>query len=259
MLISEKELKAVRFYEGDVEGSDPFWSDPKAYVTINSLFYEGINTEIKRTSEGKKLNPAILADTDRLFEVLRDLLKATEHTDLSRERHSFRVERYADYLEMKKHGGTVSFTSTSTDGFLSAYSDRHGIALMCFTIPEKIPCFPYEETLGDLYFKKDEHEILLPPGLSIEFREVELSDEDRQIRDDHNEPPLLKCEAVIKGRINYSSGTEMKDGIKDVSSRLYAKLNEGIQLSESDEADIAFYSEWKKAFVSRLMNSLNPE
>ncbi|MBO4919619.1 MAG: hypothetical protein J5365_05625 [Erysipelotrichaceae bacterium] len=49
--MNEKQLKAIRYYEGDVSGDDPFWSDPKAYVTLNSLFFEGIEAERRRARE----------------------------------------------------------------------------------------------------------------------------------------------------------------------------------------------------------------
>ena len=65
-MLNEKEIRALRFYIGDVSGSDPFFSDPKAYVVLNSLFFPDISSERARAAEGKLLNPAIIADTERL-------------------------------------------------------------------------------------------------------------------------------------------------------------------------------------------------
>ena len=37
---TENEIKAIKFYRGDVSGGDSFYGDGKAYVTLNSLFFE---------------------------------------------------------------------------------------------------------------------------------------------------------------------------------------------------------------------------
>ena len=47
--MTEEMLQAIRYYEGDVSGNDPFWGDPKAYCTINSLLFSGVENEIART------------------------------------------------------------------------------------------------------------------------------------------------------------------------------------------------------------------
>ena len=75
-MLTDRQLRAVRYYIGDVSGIDPFWGDGKAYVALNALFFPGIETEKNRAKEGKYLNPAILEDTDRLTELLSDLLSA---------------------------------------------------------------------------------------------------------------------------------------------------------------------------------------
>ena len=66
MELRDAQLRAVKWYIGDVEGDDPFWGDPKAYVTLNSLFFPGTATEEARAAEGKPLNPEILRDEERL-------------------------------------------------------------------------------------------------------------------------------------------------------------------------------------------------
>ena len=73
-MLNEKEIRALRFYIGDVSGSDPFFSDPKAYVVLNSLFFPDISSERARAAEGKLLNPAIIADTERLTGFFSDPL-----------------------------------------------------------------------------------------------------------------------------------------------------------------------------------------
>ena len=62
-----KQEDVIRFYEGDVKESDPFYSDPKAYVTWNALLFPGFETEKARSEENRYLNPAFL---DHIPEVI---------------------------------------------------------------------------------------------------------------------------------------------------------------------------------------------
>ena len=178
-MLNASEISAVKYYIGDVQGDDPFWSDGKAYLVLNSLFYPDIVTEQARTAEGKRLNPVILEDVPRLLSVLSNLFSASEYGRSAPAQIAYRVERYSDYLINAEAGKTISFTSTSTAGFLNDYRDRKGIALMKFHIPEGTPCIPVENAL-DYYAKSAEQEILLPPWLQLQFTECELSAEELQ-------------------------------------------------------------------------------
>jgi len=140
MPLSHKQIKAVKFYQGDVSGTDPFWGDKKAYCTLNALFFPGIENEIARASEGKKLNPAFLEDTGRLIALCNELLSAFHAMPLENSTVTRRVERLSDYRLRRKLGNTVSFTSTSTAGFLTSYTGKKGLALMRFELPAGTPC-----------------------------------------------------------------------------------------------------------------------
>ena len=43
--MDKEQQKALLYYEGDVQGSDPFWGDKKAYTTLNSLLFPGFANE----------------------------------------------------------------------------------------------------------------------------------------------------------------------------------------------------------------------
>ena len=251
--MNQEQLKAIRYYEGDVSGDDLFWSDPKAYVTLNSLFFEGIEAERRRAREKKYLNPGILSDPVRLFTLLKDLLSAFQASGT--ERITYRVERYEDYLEMKKKGKTVSFTSTSLDGFLKEYSDRIGITLMVFKIPAEAPVLAFGEVLKEGYLKAQENEILLPPGISLELKEIPLNEEDLEIRDALGNPPIVKCEACLKEK-DVCRNSDLSTPVCDLKGpqsgmRVYDALNEGI---EPDSEDVEIYTEWKKAFIEKVLS-----
>lgn len=257
MSLNQKQLDAIRYYEGDVQGDDPFYGDPKAYVTINSLFYPGIGTEERRAKEGKRLNPAITEDPQRLYDFLVDLLSAFKTADLSSERNAYRVERHADYEVMKQAGGTISFTSTSADGFLRNYADRIGIALMEFHIPSGIPCLPFSQVLKDGYLKTSEKEILLPPGLSVSFAETPLSEEEKTILDAEGNPPVLKCRARLTGFLPLAYEVFDPDdytAFPAVSRRVYEKLQ---QNQKPDPHDVSAYVSMKRKLTAAALSSLH--
>lgn len=247
-MLNEPEQKAVRYYIGDTEGDDPFWGDPKAYVVLNSLFYPGIRTEAARAAEGKRLNPAILDDPERLHKVLSGLLSACRKCALPEERRSFRVERWSDYQELRSEGACIGFTSTSTAGFLGAYADRIGIALMAFTLPAGTPCIPVAEVLPH-YAKADEAEILLPPYLGLFIRERGVPEAYLGIMDAQGEPPIVYAEVTCCPMVMQPPASGGEISACPAGKRVYTALMDGIQ---PDPEDVAAYTAWKAAFVQSL-------
>ncbi len=237
--LTEAQRRAVRWYIGDTTGDDPFWDDPKAYVTLNALFFHGIGTEQARAAEGKRLNPSILADGKRLFAVLHNL--AAAFRPLEDPVCTYRVERYADYLTMRERGTCISFTSTSTVGFLDAYRDRTGIALMQFVLPVGTPCIPMAKLLAD-YAKADEAEILLPPSLPLCIEEMPLTQDMLAITDADGNPPVTAVKAV-PARLPQRCGTCPSD---DDGRLAGIRVLTALQSGETPDAeDVKAYSHWK--------------
>ncbi len=249
MKLTDSQISAVKYYIGDVQGDDPFWSDGKAYLVLNSLFYPDISTEQARTVEGKYLNPIILEDVPRLLDVLSNLFSACEFGRSAPSQIAYRVERHSDYLLNRKAGKTISFTSTSTAGFLNAYRDRKGIALMKFHIPEGTPCIPVENAL-DSYAKPDEQEILLPPWLQLQFTECELSPDELKITDSDGKPPLISVDVEIVGIVPFLSPAEIPEGGNLAGMRVLSALNQG---TEPRQDDISAYCAWKRAIVTQIL------
>ncbi|MBR0465165.1 MAG: hypothetical protein IJJ23_12450, partial [Clostridia bacterium] len=161
---SPEGLRALRYYQGDVEGDDPFWGDPRAYVTLNALFLPGLMAEKERVREGKRLNPEILADGHRLSRLIEDLTGLCR--PLPAPMQTRRVERLAEFALIRDSGRLYGFTSTSKRGFLPSYADKRGVALLVFRLPAGTPCVDLSAVLPH-YLKADEAEVLLPPGLSV--------------------------------------------------------------------------------------------
>ncbi len=248
-MLSYRQMKALKYYIGDVSGSAPFWSNGKAYVVLNSLFFPGIGTESARAAEGKFLDPEILADADRLESLLRDLMSAFTSCTVSAPVTTFRVERMSDFSLCRSKSSTVSFTSTSTAGYLASYSDRKGIALLEFPLRPGIPCVDVAHELP-YYAKPEEAEVLLPPGLHLDIREELLCEEHLRITDSEGHPPEIRCIAEPSEVITLPSAPAklLPEGA-EAGMRVFKALNEGERPAEDDKE--AFIC-WKSAFISRL-------
>ncbi|MDE5770855.1 MAG: hypothetical protein K2I06_04360 [Ruminococcus sp.] len=242
--LNNAEKSALKYYTGDISGNDPFYSEPKAYLVLNSLFYDGISTEKARSAEGKFLNPVILDDVDRLLDFYDNIFSAFRKCHAENDIITYRVERFSDYIFIKQSEKTVSFTSTSTAGFLKEYQDRKGIALMKFLIPVGTACISMTEVL-DVYKKSEEAEILLPPFMSLNITEVPVSDTEKSITDADGKSPVVSCIAKC-GKIHISERKKniSHEGAK-AGQRIYTALNNGTNPSEQD---ITLYCEWKNLF-----------
>ena len=247
-----KEKNALRFYIGDVSGSHPFYSDGKAYVVINSLFFPDVYSEKLRAAEGKYLNPAIIEDVSRLMDFFESLFSLFGKAYLEKSCTTYRVERMADFELCRKLGRTVSMTSTSLLGFLDSYRDRCGIALMKFALSEGEKCVNVAEIL-DNYAKPEESEILIPPFMKINIRENSLTDEEYRITDSNNNPPHISVDVTLGNMGGYTADSACIEDSCMAGIRVFNALNEGVT---PDSDDVAEYSQWKQALQSRLYNML---
>lgn len=245
---TENEINAIKFYTGDVSGTDSFYGDGKAYVTLNSLFFPGIATEKMRADEGKRLNPAIIENVPRLLGFFNCLFSAFGKSSLAQSCTAYRVERMTDFEMCRSLGRTISFTSTSLAGFLDEYRDRRGIALMKFNLKEGSHCIDIAEVL-DYYAKAEEREILLPPFMEIAIEEKKLTQAESCITDCDGNPPFISAEVSVNGICTEMENEDVHLCDCQSGIRVYNALNNG---ETPTEADIAEYSVWKKSLQKRL-------
>lgn len=251
--LSTAEENALRFYIGDVLGNDAFFGDSKAYVVLNSLFFPDIATESARASEGKYLNPAIIADIPRLMKFFESLFSAFGKSAIKEDISTYRVERMSDYSLMRECLSTVSMTSTSTAGFLNEYRDRRGIALMKFSLHEnQTYCIDISKTLP-YYAKSAEAEILIPPFMKLDIEEIPLTENEMRITDCDNTPPQVSCTVKISGIEKYSGNVpELSACGSGAGQRVYNALNNS---KSPDKEDIEQYSHWKNN-LQKILHSI---
>ena len=252
--MTEEMLQAIRYYEGDVSGNDPFWGDPKAYCTINSLLFSGVENEKARSLEGKRLNPAALQNTERLLSFYQNLLCAFLEGAATEDLYVYRVERLSDYKRLQEAGATISFTSTSTAGFLKAYQDKKGLALMKILIPAGTPCLNLAQVLSS-YKKAEEAEVLLPPGRKLHFEEIPLTDQEKEILDADGNPPAV-CAKVTVGEWQIEQVAETLPSLEKegaaAGERIYQSLNAGRQ---TDPVDETLFISWKKTLQQAIFQN----
>ena len=227
--------KAYRYYVGDTDPSDPFFSDPKAYVTLNSLLFEGITTEYARVRENRRLDPVFLTDPEKticLLKSLNSLIYTHDHPKT--DRTVWRVERLEDYAVMKRTGILQSFLSTSKNGFLDSYTDKIGLVLMTFHLKKDDPYIDAADELFP-YPKPEEAEVTLPPFVRAAFIEREPLEREKQIRDRNGEKPAVICDVFLQ------ADTAVFDQTGDISEedirravRLYEALNSGKDILPDD-------------------------
>lgn len=236
--------RAVQYYEGDIPAADrgdPFWGDPKAYVSLNALLFAGLRSERLRVQEGKCLNPAVFSDPERLLDVFAALLAAASPCKEPAE--GFRVERADDFAAYAEARETRSFTSTCRDGFLPAYGDKRGIVLLHWTLPAGTPCIILAELLAD-YGKADENELLLPPFLPFSCSRRPLTAAESAVTDCEGRPPLYACELRLSGQYAPAPAAPRPGAPPASAPALWEQLNAG---AEPDAETVSAYLAWKEA------------
>ncbi len=241
--LNRNEINALRYYTGDTSCCPDYPDNAKAYVVLNSLFFSGIATESARAAEGKFLDSALITDIPMLCDLLGNIFSAFSHAVSPADMQTFRVERYSDYQKILEAGRTVSFTSTSTAGFLDAYRDRKGIALMRFSLPAGTHCIDMASLL-DEYRKSGEQEILLPPLMKLGISQIPLTESEKNITDSSGEPPAVSCSAVCSGYSPMRMADDISADGASAGERVFAALNSG---KTPEDEDIRLYTEWKKS------------
>ena len=192
----DKMIQAVRWYEGDVSSADdPVLVDTKAYVTYNAVFFTGTANEEAKVREKKYLNPAFFSHCEKIYGKdsltahIIDAMFICNHPSIT----TYRVERLYDFQMMQKYQHTISFTSTSNNGFLGNYTDKEGIVLMVCHLSADTPCLVLSSFLPH-YAKSEEAEVLLPPWLKMDIQEVPMTKQEKEIKDMYGRPPFGKYE-----------------------------------------------------------------
>lgn len=253
-MLNETEIHALRYYEGiiDEKDTDVFWQDIKAYVTFNSLFFTGLETEIARSTEQRRLNTAIALERQQLLPFVTALFSACtkyRHGLL----HVYRVERLVDYRKFCECGQVTSFLSTSRNGFLKSYEDKFGLVLMDMEIAPETLCVDLVEMIPGKK-KEEECEVLIAPYSTMQVKELPLPQELAWITDGNGNSAAVYCHVKVKkGKIQEQSShllftKEEEDAVKNV----YTALNMHAVPSKKDTDR---YLRYKTILQAQMQNA----
>lgn len=184
-------LSDLKFYSGDIRNEDPIdplFSDSKAYVTLNALLFDGIETEKARVQEGRRLNPAFIIRYGDTLSLIHGILSCMK--PIERETVVYRVERLVDYQKFVQAGMMTSFISCSDREFLDSYTDKADLVFMEVHVKPGVLCVHLEDELED-YLKQDEHELLISPYCPIRVKQTSVPEQYSAVRDRNGNPVCI--------------------------------------------------------------------
>lgn len=205
-----EQIRSLKFYQGSTDlkvenaARKEFYSTPKAYQTLNSLMYPGIENEKTRVCrEGQKLAPGLLYNTTEILKVYENifsLMKADKKPEYIHESGcltTYRTEREIT-LQLLNAGSTVSLTSTSRKPDLGNYfRKKDGLLILEFEISSDVPYVDVNAILGSDNQFFEQQEILLPPFLKVKLSSQQLTEKERMYQDVNGNPPVGKYKVQV--------------------------------------------------------------
>lgn len=249
-MTEEEIVTYVKMYEGQL----PFYSDYKAYVTWNAVFFDGLENEELKILENKKFNTDMIAHCTELIHACKVLFHAC--TPCTTPMITTRVERLYDFQQMQKTGRTIAFTSTSKNSFLKQYQDKEGIVLLECHLPKGTRCADFAHILQD-YQKTDEAEVLLPPYTKLDISPLPVSHEEMRILDKNGHSPFGKYCLKVQG-IDLIEEPQFVITQQDIEGAIRfltcLNANKTYAVSDADK-----YIQLKKALRYHIRNAFSEE
>ena len=244
-------LDDLKFYSGDVRSEDPsdlLFSDPKAYVTLNALLFDGIETEKARVKEGRKLNPSFIRRYEDTLSVIHGIISCMK--PLKQETVVYRVERLVDFEKFRQAGMMTSFISCSDRQFLDSYMDKADLVFMEVHVRTGVLCVRLEDVLQD-YLKQDEHELLISPYCPICVKQIPVPEQYGSVRDRNGNPVRIYVEVDV-----YPASLQMADDSllfdQEMTERCCKVIERLNRQEETDDQDIQAYLSFKQLIRKRV-------
>lgn len=266
----------IRLYTGDVrmrdnngkiscmESTDQIWGDKKLYQTLNVLMFDGIENEVTRVREGKKINIELLRKPKLIIDIYngiyREIVKTYKNNEIVNE--AYRIERMISIKQLEK-GFTRSFFSTSQGRYNSYFENKDGIVLFRVIFEDGSIYGDLKKILGHEYLLEEEQEILIPPFTPIKCT-IKYEPRREAFYDLNGEPPKAYGEIIVEKK---SYINEMIDINK--KSQMFEYLTDEIILSkvrnvanhlnnqDNDAGEVNVYCEWKFILQKYIENEFN--
>lgn len=267
--INRSEKDSILYYQGggadivlspEKQNLREFYNVDNSYVAINALLMPGISNEKARlVEEGRKVGLSMFKHMDELVKVYCRLYSAMckytylyEHED---EYHTYRADRM-NTLGFLRDGQMYSFMSTQKCNDKNKdFHDKNGILLLEIEAPGSIEHVNVNAVLEKESKYPHEQEILFAPFAFLDMEPLEMTDEEKDYTDIHDNPPeakyllhlrlssIVPCKADRNGELEelYQEVTS-PDSI-DNAIRVW----ETFMSKKEPEADaVQYYVEWKR-------------
>ena len=269
MNLTQEERKSLLFYQGsaqgDVMGAVPkhlrkFYAAEEGYQILDMLLFPGTeNEKVRIQIERRHIDTMFLNNMDELLNVYCNLFSAmcryTKECESAQDMHLYRKDRILSWECLKK-GQISTFFSTSQKSKIAAYftQNKYGILLEEIWVSKKIVHLNVNDVLGQYHSYAGEEEILLPPFLKVRCEEVELADEEKNLRDCCGRSPMKKCliyveELCLDEDYNDLKQNNMRSQILEYShienaKNVWKKIQSNIELLPEEETDYCVWKEW---------------
>ena len=253
------ELDCIRFYMGDPEivNRGDFRGGPKAYNTINALLHDGIQNEMDKINEGKKIEIYDAKHLKSYMSLIATIYLAMEkysRTNQNTRLITYRVDRFSEIAGLMEQKRIEGFYSTCKWGFLKEYANTKANIVLLEIVREKnVPYLDFECLFAEYYAKPQEAEILLPFDAGVKsIEKVTLTEEEKKTyRDVNGEEPrgkyriFLEEEKVSLDTVDYKMNTcgIIEDEVIGRVQNCLKKLSEHRVLNKEE---FQFYTDWKK-------------
>lgn len=273
-VFSDKEIRSLLYYQNscanisladDEKDLKKFYSIENAYEVINMLLFDDISSEQARLcAEKRMINQDILNNMSELLEVYCNLYSAIcKYTYLIRKEsaYTYRDDRYCTYIHMNMHKFNESFLSTTlnTKKKKNSFQKKDRLTFFEFQVDSKVECLNMNDVLGEKSKYFNEREILFPPFLSVELKEMEMTATERTLKGVKNESLYGKYLVVFKESNIFPKALTEEDkkellGLRELILDPSAIKNAKIvwnQIKESSNKElnigaIKYYLEWKR-------------
>ncbi len=249
--IREKTEEGIMIVSGDVM-ADELWGDAEAYRTLNALLFDGYENEKERIyKEGHRLNPAFIERIEETLKIYRDVFSLMCRKNRVEEPVRVkRVDRKAS-LYAYENGYTGSFVSCTKGNYQDDFSNKNQVILLEVDILPGIPYADFQKIVtSSEYSNYDEKEILLPPFLPLEIKQVSLNKkETKMLRDMNGNAPVGKY-FLKPGKF-----PDYRQEIRASKEELKERVQKGSMLAASElqkmnngqwEEDYSKYVGWKQ-------------
>ena len=274
MNLTREERNSFLFYQGMVqyvslepsqEYLSEFYNIENGYEVLDLLLFPGLDSEnVRLWIEQRSIDPMVLDHMEELLRIYCNLFSAMCRYTFLKPSHDimrlYRKDRMLSW-ENLKDGMVNAFFSTSQKPRISPFFTRKKYRILLEEVfaSEEIVHIKVNDILGWRHLYASEEEVLFPPFLKVRCADLELTDEEKALRDCHNHEPVKKCCINIDGialdeKYNDEKQKTLYNWILELShienaKLVWSKIHSNTDLLLEEAQDYIRWKEWIGSYV----------